>query len=48
MGIKVKSGEIKSIDYVLDKRIKILEPEIVDALSSKPINRFADGLPVKG
>ena len=32
LGIKVKNGEIKNIDYVLDSRIKILEPEIVDAL----------------
>jgi len=32
LGVKVKSGEIASIDYILDKRIKILEPEIVDAL----------------
>jgi len=32
LGVKVKSGEITSIDYALDKRIKILEPEIVDAL----------------
>ncbi len=32
LGMKVKSGEITSLDYVLDKRIKILEPEIVDAL----------------
>ncbi|MBI3026797.1 30S ribosomal protein S5 [Candidatus Woesearchaeota archaeon] len=32
LGIKVKNGEIASIDYALDTRIKILEPEIVDAL----------------
>src|SRR3989338_198262 len=32
LGMKVKSGEINSINYILDKRIKILEPEIVDAL----------------
>ena len=32
LGAKVKSGEIKDIEYVLDKRIKILEPEIVDIL----------------
>ncbi len=32
LGMKVKNGEITSIDYVLDKRIRILEPEIVDAL----------------
>lgn len=32
LGIKVKNGEIKNIDHVLDKRIKILEPEIVNAL----------------
>ena len=32
LGTKVKSGEITSIDYVLDQRIRILEPEIVDAL----------------
>src|SRR3989338_1211880 len=32
LGMKIKSGEVTSIDYILDKRIKILEPEIVDAL----------------
>ena len=32
LGLKVKNGEIANIDYVLDKRIKILEPGIVDAL----------------
>ena len=32
LGMKVKNGEINKIDYILDKRIKILEPEIVDAL----------------
>lgn len=32
LGMKVKNGEISSIDYILDKRIKILESEIVDAL----------------
>ncbi len=32
LGLRVKNGEIANIDYVLDKRIKILEPEIVDAL----------------
>lgn len=32
LGKKVKSGEITHIDYALDRRIKILEPEIVDAL----------------
>ena len=32
LGIKVKNGEINSIDYALDRRIKIFEPEIVDAL----------------
>ena len=32
LGIKAKNGEITNIDYALDKRIKILEPEIVDAL----------------
>lgn len=34
IGMKVKNGEIQNIDYILDKRIKILEPEIVDALLS--------------
>ena len=34
LGMKVKSGEITSMDYILDRRIKILEPEIVDALIS--------------
>ena len=32
LGMKVKNGEITSIDYILDKRIKILEPETVDTL----------------
>lgn len=32
LGIKVKSGEVTNIDYALDKRIRILEPEIVDIL----------------
>ena len=32
LGMKVKNGEIKNIDNILDKRIKILEPEIVEAL----------------
>lgn len=35
LGIKVKKGEIEDIDYALDQRIKILEPEIVDALLPK-------------
>ena len=34
LGMKVKSGEVTSIDYALDRRIKILEPEITDALLS--------------
>ncbi|MBW2976677.1 30S ribosomal protein S5 [Candidatus Woesearchaeota archaeon] len=32
LGIKVKSGEIDNIDYILNNRLKILEPEIVDIL----------------
>lgn len=32
LGMKVKNSEITDINYILDKRIKILEPEIVDAL----------------
>jgi len=32
LGKKVKSGEIKDIDQILDKQIPILEPEIVDVL----------------
>ncbi len=32
LGANVKSGEVTDIDYILDKRIKILEPEIVDIL----------------
>lgn len=32
LGLKVKSGEINSIEYILDNRLKILEHEIVDAL----------------
>ncbi len=32
LGMKIKNGEISDINYILDRRIKILEPEIVDAL----------------
>jgi len=32
LGVKVKSGEIDSIDYVLDSRLKIMEQEIVNIL----------------
>ncbi len=32
LGMKVKKGEIDNIDYILDNRLKILEPEIVDIL----------------
>jgi len=32
LGKRVKSGEITDIDYILDNGLKILEPEIVDAL----------------
>jgi len=32
LGMKVKSGEIDNIDYILDNQIKILEYEIVDIL----------------
>ena len=32
LGKEVKEGEIKTIDEILDKGIKIIEPEIVDAL----------------
>ena len=32
LGMKVKNGEVTDINYVLDKRIKILEPEIVEIL----------------
>ena len=32
LGMQVKSGEVTDIDYALDRRIKILEPEIVEAL----------------
>ncbi len=32
LGVKVKNSEVNNLDYALDKRIKILEPEIVDAL----------------
>ncbi len=32
LGLKIKNGEVDNINYILDKRIKILEPEIVDAL----------------
>ena len=30
LGIKVKSGEIKNLDEVLDSGLRIFEPEIVD------------------
>lgn len=32
LGMMIKKGEVNHLDYILDKRIKILEPEIVDAL----------------
>ena len=32
LGMKVKTGEIDNIDYILDNRLKILEREIVDIL----------------
>ena len=32
LGMQVKSGEVTNIDYALDRRIKIFEPEIVEAL----------------
>ena len=32
LGMKVKSGEITSMDYVLDNRLRILEYQIVDVL----------------
>lgn len=32
LGLKIKNGEITNIDQILDKRTKILEPEIVDAM----------------
>ncbi|MDP6647871.1 MAG: 30S ribosomal protein S5 [Candidatus Woesearchaeota archaeon] len=32
LGVKVKKREITDINYALDRRIKILEPEIVDVL----------------
>lgn len=32
LGMKVKNGEVVDIDYILDKRINIIEPEIVDFL----------------
>lgn len=32
LGMKVKSGEVDNIDYILDNRLKILEQEIVDVL----------------
>ena len=32
LGKKVKDGEITNIEYILDKRERILEPEIVDVL----------------
>lgn len=32
LGKEVKSGEIKSLDEILDKGLRILEPEIIDVL----------------
>ncbi len=32
LGVQVKNGAITNLDYVLDRRIKILEPEIVEML----------------
>lgn len=32
LGAEVKAGKIKNIDEILDKNLKILEPEIVDSL----------------
>ncbi len=32
LGVQIKNGQVSGIDYVLDRSIKILEPEIVDAL----------------
>jgi len=32
LGMKVKSGEVNDINYILDNRLKILEQEIVDIL----------------
>ena len=32
LGMKVKSGEIDNLDYILDNRLRILEREIVDVL----------------
>lgn len=32
LGMEVQSGKIKDIDEILDKKMKILEPEIVDTL----------------
>jgi len=32
LGKKVKTGEIKDIDYIIDNGLKILEPEIIDVL----------------
>jgi len=32
LGMKVKAGEIDSIDYILDNRLKIMEHQIVDTL----------------
>ena len=32
LGAEVRAGKIKDIDHILDNKIKILEPEIVDSL----------------
>lgn len=39
-GVKVKNSEIANIDYALDQRIKILEPEIVDALMPRIVTEL--------
>jgi small subunit ribosomal protein S5 len=36
LGARVKAGEIKNLDDILDKGLRILEPQIVDALLSNP------------
>ncbi|MBD3247487.1 30S ribosomal protein S5 [Candidatus Pacearchaeota archaeon] len=43
LGKKVKSGKIKDIDEILDNNMKILEPEIVDALIDVKTDLIAMG-----
>jgi small subunit ribosomal protein S5 len=43
LGIEVQSGKIKNIDEILDKKMKILEPQIVDTLVNLKTDLIAIG-----